>query len=70
MAASLHVQLSGGVVRRMDPHELPLAIQNDWLAALGYSDMERIQGEGGREDLSPLVKFYSGERGGLSREIL
>jgi hypothetical protein len=46
----------------MEPSELPLAIQNDWLAALGYTDVDRIQEEGGREDLSPLVKFYSGRR--------
>ena len=57
---ALHVQLSGDTVRRCDPYEHPLVIQNDYLTALGYSDVTRIQEDGTSADLAYLVKFYSG----------
>ena len=57
---SLHVQLAGHAVRRMEPHERPLAIQNDYLTTLGYTNVAAMQAEGISEDLVYLVKFYSG----------
>lgn len=57
---SLHVQLHGDVIRRLDPRELPLLLQNDYLVSLGYTDISRIQEEGHKEELAYLVKFYSG----------
>ena len=58
---ALHVQLNGGIVRRMAPHELPLVTQNDFLATLGYDRIDAMQAEGCRDELASLVKFYSGE---------
>jgi PH domain/leucine-rich repeat-containing protein phosphatase len=60
-ANALHVQLNGDVIRRMEPFDCPLAIQNEYLASIGYSNHHRIQEEGAREELSYLVKFYSGK---------
>jgi len=60
---SLHVQLAGESLRRLEPHEQPLAIQNDYLATLGYSSVAAMQAEGISEDLVYLVKFYSGISG-------
>ena len=57
---ALHIQLNGDTVRRLDPHELPLVIQNDYLVALGYNNIIPIQEEGTKEDLAYLIKFYSG----------
>ena len=59
-STSLHVQLNGDIVRRLDPHELPLVIQNDYLAGLGFTNITRIQEEGAKEELAYLIKFYSG----------
>ncbi|XP_012938360.1 uncharacterized protein LOC101860377 [Aplysia californica] len=58
---SLHVQLSGDVIRRMEPFDCPLAIQNEYLAGLGYSDIRYIQEEGPKENLTYLVRFYAGK---------
>ncbi|KAK7491371.1 hypothetical protein BaRGS_00017349 [Batillaria attramentaria] len=58
---SLHVQLNGDIIRRMEPFDCPLAVQNEYLASIGYSDLRRIQEEGSTEELSYLVKFYSGK---------
>ncbi|GFN92368.1 PH domain leucine-rich repeat-containing protein phosphatase 1, partial [Plakobranchus ocellatus] len=58
---SLHVQLSGDVIRRMEPFDCPLAIQNEYLAGLGYSNIRYIQEEGPSEDLAYLVRFYAGK---------
>ncbi|XP_059164436.1 uncharacterized protein LOC131947287 isoform X2 [Physella acuta] len=63
---SLHVQLSGDVIRRMEPVDCPLAIQNDYLAGLGYRDIRYIQEAGPKEDLAFLVRFYSGKPLSLS----
>ena len=57
---ALHIQLNGDKVRRLDPYEHPLVLQNEYLAALGFSDVSRIQQEGAKENLAYLVKFYSG----------
>lgn len=58
---SLHVQFHGNVIQRLDPYELPLVLQNDYLASLGYTNIVRIQEEGYKEELAYLVKFYSGK---------
>jgi len=57
---SLHVQLAGDAVRRLEPHDRPLAIQNDYLMTLGYNNIAAMQAEGISDDLAYLVKFYSG----------
>jgi len=57
---SLHVQIAGDTVRRLEPHDRPLAIQNEYLTTLGYSNVAAIQAEGISDDLVYLVKFYSG----------
>ncbi len=57
---ALHVQLNGDIIRRLDPYEHPLVLQNEYLAGLGYSDISRIQEEGLSEDLAFLIKFYAG----------
>ena len=58
---ALHVQLNGDIIRRMEPFDCPLAVQNEYLASIGYTDVRRIQEEGAKEELSFLVKFYSGQ---------
>jgi len=57
---SLHIQLAGDAVRRLEPHDQPLRIQNEYLTTLGYASVAAIQAEGISEDLVYLVKFYSG----------
>ena len=57
---SLHIQLSGDIIRRMDTYEHPLVIQNDYLNGLGYDDITRIQEEGVKQELGYLIRFYSG----------
>ena len=58
---ALHVQLNGDIIRRMEPSDCPLAVQSEYLASIGYANLRRIQEEGAKEELSFLVKFYSGE---------
>ncbi|BFZ13214.1 hypothetical protein BsWGS_16253 [Bradybaena similaris] len=58
---SLHVQMNGDVIRRMEPFDCPLAIQNEYLAGLGYSDIKYIQEEGLKESLAYLIRFYAGK---------
>ena len=58
---ALHVQLNGDIIRRMEPFDCPLAVQNEYLSSIGFTDIRRIQEEGAKEELSYLVKFYSGE---------
>ena len=58
---ALHVQLNGDIIRRMDPYEHPLVLQNEYLTGLGYSDIHRIQREGTKEELGYLVRFYAGQ---------
>jgi len=60
---SLHLQLAGDTIRRLEPHDQPLAIQNDYLTTLGYTNVAALQAEGISEDLVYLIKFYSGGRG-------
>ena len=56
----LHLQMNGDVIRRLEPQELPLSIQNDFLVSLGYTDIIRMQEEGSKEELAYLIKFYAG----------
>ena len=58
---ALHVQTNGDIVRRVDPYEHPLAMQNEFLAGLGYTDIHRIQEQGCKEEIGTLIKFFSGE---------
>ncbi len=58
---ALHVQLNGDVIRRLDPYEHPLVLQNEYLAGLGFNDIIRIQEEGPKEELGYLIRFYAGE---------
>lgn len=48
-------------VRRLDPYEHPLVVQNDYLTRLGYTDIGRMQEQGLSEDLGYLVKFFAGK---------
>lgn len=57
---SLHVQLNGDIIRRLEPFDSPLAIQNEYLQNIGYTDQRKIQEIGTMEDLAFLVKFYAG----------
>lgn len=57
---SLHVQLNGDIIRRLEPFDSPLAIQNEYLQNIGYGDQRKIQEIGALEDLAFLVKFYAG----------
>jgi len=58
---SLHVQLAGDAVRRLEPHDRPLSIQNHYMTTLGYTNIAAMQAEGISDDLAYLVKFYSGK---------
>lgn len=58
---SLHVQLNGDIIRRLDPYENPLVIQNEYLATIGYNDVTRIQEEGAKPELGFLIRFYTGK---------
>ena len=58
---ALHIQLNGDKVRRLDPYEHPLVVQNEYLTGMGFGDVTRIQEAGTKEDLAYLVKFYSGK---------
>ncbi|XP_053401154.1 PH domain leucine-rich repeat-containing protein phosphatase 2-like isoform X2 [Mercenaria mercenaria] len=58
---SLHVQFNGDIIRRLDQFDSPLAIQNEYLQNIGYTDQRKIQDVGAMEDLEYLVKFYAGK---------
>ena len=59
---ALHVQMNGDIIRRLDPYEHPLVIQNEYLAGMGYSDIGRIQTNGVEEELSYYIRFYAGKK--------
>ncbi|XP_070604651.1 PH domain leucine-rich repeat-containing protein phosphatase 1-like [Erythrolamprus reginae] len=40
---ALYVQLHGETARRLESHEKPLQIQNDYLSQLGFRDLWRVQ---------------------------
>ncbi|XP_071092127.1 PH domain leucine-rich repeat-containing protein phosphatase 2-like [Haliotis cracherodii] len=58
---SLHIQQNGDIIRRLEPFDCPLAIQNEYLSSLGLTDIKRVQEEGPDDDLCYLVKFYAGK---------
>lgn len=60
-ATSLHVQFNGDIITRMEPTDHPLAVQNEFLGNLGYSEPKKIQEQGYNNELHYLVKFYSGK---------
>lgn len=60
-ATSLHVQFNGDIITRMEPTDHPLAVQNEFLGNLGYSEPKKIQEQGSNTELHFLVKFYSGK---------
>ena len=57
---SLHVQLNGDIIRRLDPYDHPLVLQNEYLTSVGHTDLGRIQEEGNKEELGYMIRFYSG----------
>ena len=57
---SLHVQMNGDIIKRLEPFDCPLAIQNEYLQRIGYTDISRVQEFGASGDLQWLVKFYAG----------
>lgn len=40
-ATSLHVQFNGDIITRMEPTDHPLAVQNEFLGNLGYSEPKK-----------------------------
>ena len=58
---ALHYQLNGDVIRRMDPFDCPLALQNDYLKCIGFDKAKRIQEEGTSRDMADFIRFYAGE---------
>ncbi|RXM30626.1 PH domain leucine-rich repeat-containing protein phosphatase 1 [Acipenser ruthenus] len=58
---TLYVQLHGEAVRRLDPDEKPLQIQNDYLFQLGFKDPWRVQEEGMDSEIGCLIRFYAGK---------
>lgn len=57
---TLHVQLNGDIIKRLEPFDCPLAIQNEYLQRIGYTDIIKIQEFGASLDVPWLVKFYAG----------
>ncbi|XP_055331496.1 PH domain leucine-rich repeat-containing protein phosphatase 2-like [Paramacrobiotus metropolitanus] len=58
---ALHYQLNGDVIRRMDPFDCPLALQNDYLRCIGFDKIKRIQQEGAALELADFIRFYAGK---------
>ncbi|XP_019393799.1 PREDICTED: PH domain leucine-rich repeat-containing protein phosphatase 1 [Crocodylus porosus] len=57
---ALYVQLHGETSRRLEAHERPLQIQNDYLSQLGFRDLWRVQEEGLDPETGCLIRFYAG----------
>ncbi|XP_054841017.1 PH domain leucine-rich repeat-containing protein phosphatase 1 [Eublepharis macularius] len=58
---ALYVQLHGETARRLEPHEKPLQVQNDYLSQLGFRDPWRVQEEGMDAETGCLIRFYAGK---------
>uniref|UniRef100_A0A8B9E5K0 protein-serine/threonine phosphatase n=1 Tax=Anser cygnoides TaxID=8845 RepID=A0A8B9E5K0_ANSCY len=58
---ALYVQLHGETSRRLEAHEKPLQLQNDYLCQLGYRDLWRGQGGGMDAETGCLIRFYAGK---------
>ena len=56
----LYVYYAGQSSEPLGYDSRPLEIQNKFLQSLGYTDPERIQFEGTREDLAYMFKFVAG----------
>ncbi|XP_069814224.1 PH domain leucine-rich repeat-containing protein phosphatase 1 [Dendropsophus ebraccatus] len=61
---ALYVQLHGESSRRLEPHEKPLLVQNDYLFQLGFRDLCRVQEEGMEPEIGCLIRFYAGKPNG------
>lgn len=61
---SLYVQLHGESSRRLETHERPLHVQNDYLFQLGFRDLCRVQEEGMEPEIGCLIRFYAGKPNG------
>ena len=48
------------MIRRLDPYEHPLVLQNEYLSKIGFYDVYRMQLEGLCADLGYLIRFFSG----------
>ncbi|XP_059801204.1 PH domain leucine-rich repeat-containing protein phosphatase 1-like [Hypanus sabinus] len=57
----MYVQLHGETTRRLEPHETPLEVQNEYLFNLGFKDPYRIQEEGMDIEIGCLIRFYTGK---------
>ncbi len=66
---AMHVHFNGDIMRRLDAYEHPLVLQNDYLAGLGFDNLNRAQEEGPLESLGYLVRFYSGQYSVSGRPI-
>ncbi|XP_006892820.1 PREDICTED: PH domain leucine-rich repeat-containing protein phosphatase 1 [Elephantulus edwardii] len=58
---TLYVQLHGETTRRLEAHEKPLQIQNDYLFQLGFGELWRVQEEGMDAEIGCLIRFYAGK---------
>uniref|UniRef100_A0A8C9SUH8 PH domain leucine-rich repeat-containing protein phosphatase 2 n=1 Tax=Scleropages formosus TaxID=113540 RepID=A0A8C9SUH8_SCLFO len=58
---TLYVQLHGDMARRLEQHEKPLQVQNDFLFKLGFKDPWRVQEEGMNTEMGSLIRFYAGK---------
>ncbi|XP_060073754.1 PH domain leucine-rich repeat-containing protein phosphatase 2-like [Ylistrum balloti] len=58
---SLHIQFNGDIIKRLEPFDCPLALQNEYLQKIGYRDIHKIQEMGSNDSIPWLVKFYAGK---------
>ncbi|XP_067910160.1 PH domain leucine-rich repeat-containing protein phosphatase 1 [Heterodontus francisci] len=61
LTSMVYVQLHGENTRRLEPHENPLEIQNEYLFKLGFKDPCRVQEEGMDVEIGCLIRFYAGK---------
>eukprot|EP00061_Rhincodon_typus_P012455 g38208.t1 len=59
LTSMVYVQLHGETTRRLEPHENPLEIQNEYLFKLGFKDPSRVQEEGMDVEIGCLIRFYA-----------
>ncbi|EMP36643.1 Zinc finger CCHC domain-containing protein 2 [Chelonia mydas] len=59
LPSALYVQFHGETSRRLEAHEKPLQIQNDYLSQLGFRDLWRVQEEGMDSETGCLIRFYA-----------
>uniref|UniRef100_UPI00398F04A9 PH domain leucine-rich repeat-containing protein phosphatase 1 isoform X2 n=1 Tax=Pristiophorus japonicus TaxID=55135 RepID=UPI00398F04A9 len=61
LTSMVYVQLHGETTRRLELHENPLEIQNEYLFKLGFKDPCRVQEEGMDVEIGCLIRFYAGK---------